>query len=354
MTLLPLVLTGVLCATVLAVRFTPRLPRDRTRRHTAPDAATAAQRSVLLLHGGYFASPSMAQALGDQGIRTVVRHYSDLVVDVVGGRPCVREASTGQDVADFGLVRTHGPGIPAPLLDTLTGYLAARGRALRGDAGGGEGHGRAAGAAPVAPSRPCQGVALADAGEPVPDLRFIADRRPDTSFAALAARLGTPFVIRPQFGGQGGELTHLVRTEGEFEQLTESPCGPVRYLAQRYVPNNGTFLLLVLGARVPVVVHRCSTGASGITNRRHASHATLFEAGEFDAEVRAMAVRCAALLGYDVAAVTVVQHRETREWFVLGVDGDPALADLPFADETTRAYAHHLSRRLRRRRSLVK
>lgn len=352
MVLFWLILTGLVVVTAVAARlwtavqlrsaWAPRLPAAARPSHQL------APRSVLIVHGGRFTGDTLVRALRARGIRPLVRSVDELTVDVEANRPIIRERLQQRDLADFGLVQFHGDGFaPRAVLGSLATYLSAHGRILvNGESLGGD-------SALAAPSKLHQYVELALAGENVPDTVQLPLRERDGSFDELAARFGTPFVVKPVYPGRG-ELTRLVHDEKEFRAAAERP-GPGRLgcLAQRHVPNNGTFLLLVLDGHVPVVIHRCSTDGSGITNRRYASHATLFEPQSFERHVKETAIRCAALFRYDIAAVTVVQDRVTRSWSVLGVNGHPPLGGGPFAAETSRAFADYAARRLRRGASVV-
>lgn len=340
---------------MLAISVTMRVLSIRGRTRVVAQALLpqytprpVPRRSVCLLYGGTFTGNVLIHALAAHGIRPEVRAYSDLVVDIIDNRPQITERVGDRDLASFGVVQIHGLGVPAALLSTLATYLSAHHRTLvNGDDTGGR-----VALGPV--SKLHQYVQLALAGENIPDTHHITINDFARSYEEFTTRFGTPFIIKPLYSS-GGAMTELIATPDRFTQvLMRQAIGPQMFLAQRYIPNNGTFLLIVLGGNVPVVIHRCSTDGSHITSRRQASHATLFEAGEFEPEVKATAVRCAALFGYELAAVTMVQNRQTRTWSVLSVDGHPNLGDTPFAVETGRAYAAYMARRLGKNAFLVK
>ncbi|MFE7953290.1 RimK family alpha-L-glutamate ligase [Streptomyces sp. NPDC057426] len=301
-------------------------------------------RSVLFLYGERCTGDALVHALRARGIQPVFRSSTHLAVGIDRNRPRIYERITHRDLADFDLVQVYGSGHrPTGLVGALSCYLSARSSGLV------NGDGLGTGNALAAPSKLQQYVELALAGESVPD----SIHQASGDFDEFAGRLGTPFVVKPLYG-RDGALTRLVHDAPAWAEVLRA-VGDDRlaFIAQRFVPNNGTFVLLVLEDDVPVVVHRCSTDASRITNRRSASHDTLFDPETFDPEVKATAVRCATHFGYDVATVTVVQDRVTRAWYVLGVNGQPAIGEMPFAAKMSHAHAAYMDRLLRRDASMA-
>lgn len=339
-----LILTILVLATVTAWCL-PAVVRLREARGPArPPAVRGARRtgpcSALILYGA--GGDELVHALAARGVRTVLRSADHLAVDILGNVARIHEQVTQRDLADFGLVHIRDHRLPPGLLSTISCYLSAhRCTLVNGDSLGGARSGLAA------PSRLHQYVKLALFGENVPDTVHLPASRLGPSFDMLAARFGTPFVLKPMYAC-AGELTRLIGEDAELaETLRDRRHRGLLFLAQRYVPNNGTFLIWVLGAEVRLVIHRCSTDGSQITSRAGASHTTLFEPDGFDDDVKRTAVRCADLFGYDIAAVTVVQDRVTRLWYVLGVNGSPAIGEGPFSTEVSRVYADFAARRLR-------
>ncbi|MFD4322572.1 RimK family alpha-L-glutamate ligase [Streptomyces sp. NPDC058548] len=296
--------------------------------------------SVLIINGEALAEDRTATgSMRAAGIETVYRSVSQLAFAVRDGRTHAYETLQGRGLDEFGLVQIAGfPRPTAALMNTISSYLAAQGRPLAGTFG------------IAAPTKLHQYVHLAQSGLPVPCTEFLPRHVLLGSFKLLAARLGLPFVLKA-INSNGGRLNHLVHDELQFLRILTYPAHvSVLFLGQRYVPNNGTFRLLVLGDDVPIVMHRCATDGSHLTNTAQGGHATLFEPETFDAEVKILAVRAAALMGYDVAGVNVVQDRTTRKWFVLEANPSPAIGTGAFVAEKTRAYAAYLYRKFEWRR----
>ncbi|MFD3998728.1 RimK family alpha-L-glutamate ligase, partial [Streptomyces sp. NPDC058548] len=187
----------------------------------------------------------------DAGPRTVHRSMSEVAFAVREGRTRAYETVEGQDLDAFELVRIDAfSGPTAALTAALVSYLDARGHRLAGTPGS------------AAPTKLHQYVHFAQSGIPVPCTEFLPRPLLLASFPRLAVGLGLPFVLK-SLGAGSGRLNHLVHDEtGFIRLLTDAAHVSVPYLAQRYVPNNGTFRLLVLGDDVPIVMHRCATDGS--------------------------------------------------------------------------------------------
>ncbi|MFE5300699.1 RimK family alpha-L-glutamate ligase [Streptomyces sp. NPDC056632] len=267
------------------------------------------------------------------GIDAVFRSIEQIAVSVEHGGTRAFETVGGRDLADFGMIQI--PSYPRPtatLLSAVSACLEARGRTGFADAG------------ISAPTKLYQSVRLTLAGVPVPETHYLPRSVLRDRYRELADRLGVPFVLKA-LSASCGRFNYLVAGEGEFRSLVEEPChAPLMFLAQRYIPNNGTFRLLVFGDDVPVVMHRCNTDGGHLTNTARGGHATLFEPDTFDEEVKSMAVHAASIMGNTVAGVNVVQHREERTWHVLEVTPSPALVTGAFVDEKLDAYAAYLRR----------
>lgn len=178
-----------------------------------------------------------------------------------------------------------------------------------------------------------QCVRLALPGVTVPETHHLPQSVLRDRYQKLVFRLGSPFVLKA-LTGSGGRFNYLVGGEEQFLSLVDDPDhARLAFLAQCFVPNNGTFRLLVFSDDVSVVMHRCNTDGGHLTNTSRGGHATLFEPKTLDEDVKAMSARAASLMGYAVAGVNVVQHRDDRTWHVLEVTASPALGSGAFVDE---------------------
>lgn len=265
------------------------------------------------------------------GIEAAVCGIDDVVFSVRPGSVRCYELNQGRDLAGFGLVQVSGyPRPTATLLSAIAAYLEANRRPLVNDVGIG------------APTKLYQSVRFAQEGLPVPNTVYLPAHLLADSYVELAYRLGVPFVLRAM-NAVGERRTRLIENQADFERcVREGGRTRAILLAQEFIPNNGTFRMLVLGGEVPVVVHRCSSGGPYLSS----GHATLFDSADFEDEVKNLAVRSASLIGCEVAGAHLVQHRVTGRWYVLGASTSPSIGSGAFAEMKIAAYRTYLRRRL--------
>ncbi|MGW2564313.1 ATP-grasp domain-containing protein [Streptomyces sp. NPDC001514] len=295
------------------------------------------RRDLLVVNGEVFQAGCAVSAgleLGDE-VTPVFRGIEDIAFSVETGRTRVYETVGSRDLAEFGLVQIASyPRPTATLLGCISAYLKHRRRP-------------AVNAAAVnAPTKLYQLMVLAQDGLPVPATVHLPRRLLNDSFEDLANRLGLPFVLKAMNTG-GGRLNFLIETEIDFLRYVEDPAhAKVAFLAQQFIPHNGTFRTLVFGRDVPILMHRCSTDGSHLTNTEQGGHATLFDVETFEPDVLRMAVRAAELMECEIAGVNLVQDRLTRQWYVLEVSSSPAIGTGAFVEQKTRAYSAYLRSKL--------
>jgi glutathione synthase/RimK-type ligase-like ATP-grasp enzyme len=299
-------------------------------------ARSQASRDLLMINGDTF-QPEHGESttLKLRDVNTVFRGIGEIAFSIEPGQTRVYETVSGRDLAEFALIQVIAyPRPTATLLSAISSYLRHHGRPELDETG------------ISAPTKLYQLMTLAQNGLPVPATVYLPGRLLRSSFATIADRLGLPFVLKTMHGS-GGRLNFLINTEADFERLTGDPAhGQVAFLAQQFVANNGTFRILVFGRDIRIVMHRCNTDGTHLTNTERGSHATLFEPESFDAGVMAMVARATSLMRCEVAGVNVVQDRHTQQWYLLEVNCAPAIGSGMFAAQKTRAYAEYLQSRL--------
>ncbi|MER5889367.1 hypothetical protein ABT160_36560 [Streptomyces sp. NPDC001941] len=289
---------------------------------------------ILILNGGAL-DTEVGARLFLRGVDTVFRSVGQLGVSVTHGTARAFETEGGRDLATYGMVQVASyPRPTATLMSAVNACLEATGAPT------------VASASIAAPTKLYQCVRLVLAGLPVPETHYLPTPFLRHHHDRLVRRLGSPFVLKAMTGSCGRH-NFLVGDEESFRAVVDDPAhSGLLFLAQRFVPNNGTFRLLVFGDEVSVVMHRCNTDGGHLTNTARGAHATLFDTGTFDDGVKRIAVRAARLMGCDVAGVNVVQHRGDGSWHVLEVTPSPALGTGAFVDAKLDAYTAYLERTL--------
>lgn len=288
--------------------------------------------SALVINGDHL-TPALPML---EGLDVVFRNIDELYFGIVDGEAAIAETVTGRDLNDFGLVQLASyPRPTASLISAMVAYLDYHDVPAINMTGIG------------VPTKLSQYVRFALAGLPVPPTVYLTRVALLESFPVLARELELPFVLKA-LGGTNGRHNYLISDEREFaERLSALECCAHTYLAQRLVPNDTTYRLLVLGGMSSVVVRRTWAPGSHLTNTSRGGIGTLVEPGECDPSAVQVALKAAQLLGNDVVSVNVMQDWTTGGWYLLGADTNPALASGVFVAEKLAAYSAYLRRRLR-------
>lgn len=196
---------GVVTVTARCLRQAGRLreARESARPPVVRGSRRTGLHSALILYGE--GGHGLAHAFVARGIRPVFRSADQLAVDICGSVARVHEQVAQRDLADVALVHIRDHRLPPGLCSTISRYLSAHPRTfVKGDNLEGARSGLAA------PSMIHQCVELALSGENVPDREHLPAPRLSPSFDMLAARCGTPFVLKLGYA-YGGEVTRLAK-----------------------------------------------------------------------------------------------------------------------------------------------
>jgi glutathione synthase/RimK-type ligase-like ATP-grasp enzyme len=293
-------------------------------------------RDLLVINGAVFQadhSPGPLRLNDDS--KVLFCGVDDIGFVIETGRTRVYETVSGRDLADFGLIQVASyPRPTAVLLSSISAYLEHRRRPAVNAAG------------ISAPTKLYQLMTLAQGDLPVPPTIYLSRKLLHDSLPEIADGLGMPFVVKA-ISASGGRLNFLIESEVDFLWCVENAEHQnTAFLAQQFIPNNGTFRILMFGGEPHIIMHRCSTNGSHLTNTEQGGHATLFDVDSFDAEALEMSSRAARLMKCEVAGINMVQHKETRQWYFLEVTSSPAIATGAFAEEKISAYSSYLRKKL--------
>jgi glutathione synthase/RimK-type ligase-like ATP-grasp enzyme len=321
------IIAAALRSLVVAPHYLLRHADRHPRRHRP---------AALILNGEGLQLTADSHEPFVSGVETVFRQIDDIAFEVGGGRGArVYETIDGRDLADFGLVQVVTyPRPTGTLLNAITDYLRHH-------------QVRAVNTAGVsAPNKLHQYLRFAQAGLAVPKTAYLPRRLLVQSYPDMVDRLGLPFVLK-SISASGGKFNYLVGNEPDFASILRDPdhCA-VHFLAQEFIPNDTTFRLLVLGHDHQLVMRQTSIGASYLENTVTGGRAELVDPGELAASARRLATRAALLIGCDIAAVNLIQHWTTGEWYILDANPTPAIATGAFVAEKLDAYSSYLRRRL--------
>lgn len=181
----------------------------------------------------------------------------------------------------------------------------------------------------------------------VPESYFFFPEEMVKKYDFLSKKLGIPFVMKSTIGKKGRD-NFLVKNEKEFKLALNSISDPDGdLLAQKYIPNDGDYRLVVMGSSVRLCIHRqAQTGGSHVNNTSAGAKATLVDKAKIPSHVRNMAVEAARLMELDVAGVDIVRDKKTGKWYCFEVNAGPQLATGAYVEEKKQEFAKYLKRKL--------
>ena len=290
-------------------------------------------RPVLLLNSERLSGhENLTSALLSSGIPVDFRGIDEIAVDISSRGVRIYETVNQCDLRDYALVQVLSYPRPTTVLsNSIADYLDSYDVRAVGMAGIG------------APTKLFKYVRLANQGLPVPSTTYRSPRLLVKSYPDLVEQLDVPFVLKTVSGG-GGRATSLISTEMELiERVQDAENSQSGFLAQEFVPPDGSYFLLVLGGRVSLALQRDGIGANLLGDHMETE---LVDSRKVDQLVEETALAAAASLGYEVAGVHLVRHWTTGRWCVLDVDPNPPICSGKFAADKVGALSAYLRRHL--------
>jgi glutathione synthase/RimK-type ligase-like ATP-grasp enzyme len=287
---------------------------------------------VLIINSGPL-TPALV-SLND--VEVVVRSIDDLAFTIKSDQVRVTDNIDGRDLAEFGLVQIAAyPRPTVSLVTALADYLDRHGVPVANVRGIG------------APNKLVQYVRLAQAGLPVPETFYSGPGTMLRSYPLLVQRLDEPFILKALVAS-GGRHNFLIRNESEFRrQLVGAADSPVRLLAQRFIPNDTTYRLLVMGGEVGPIIKRSWAPGTHLATCRQGGRSALVDPASFDPRAQSLASKAAALSGSEIAGVNVIRHWMSGDWYILEANTNPAIASGVFTDQKIAAYHAYVRRQVR-------
>ena len=190
---------------------------------------------------------------------------------------------------------------------------------------------------------------LAIAGLPIPKTVVMRSTQLAGNYDFIAAKLKVPFVLK-DVASDKGESNFLVQSQSDYDALVGSGrLNNSYYAAQHFVPNDGDYRMIVLDKKLEVAIKRQRVDTSTHLNNTSAGgNATLVNTQDIPADVKAMAIKSALVLGRQVAGVDLMQSSKTGKWYILEVNNSPQLASGAFLDEKMVAFAKFIKRQARK------
>jgi glutathione synthase/RimK-type ligase-like ATP-grasp enzyme len=246
-------------------------------------------------------------------------------------------ADSGKDIADFDLIYFKTRGGAADRAAACARYAEARGVPFID---------RSAKYYPDE-SKLHDYFVLTDQKIRVPQSVLLTSSEQAASYDYLADKLDVPFILKDVHGSKG-EHNFLIKDRASFAAARKTAASnQVLLIAQRFIPNDGDYRVLVFGSRVALIMHRARTSdKTHLNNTSRGASARLVGQNEMPPGVLSTCERAAQLTNRQIAGVDIVQDKSSGVWYVLEVNIGPQLASGAFKEEKQAALAAYLKRRL--------
>lgn len=194
-----------------------------------------------------------------------------------------------------------------------------------------------------------QYVSLAEAGVKIPDTVFVDKEYWPKMFAELKKKFGTPFIFKDNAGRKANH-NYLVSSKTEFIKLAKEAIENNRLmLAQQFIPNTGSYRIIVLAGKVEFIIYRpINPKKSHVFKKEYGIKAKKVPMNKLPQKVHKLAVNAAKILEIDVAGVDLLQDEKTKNWYCLEVNSSPQLVSGSFVDEKLDTLAKFFSSKMER------
>jgi glutathione synthase/RimK-type ligase-like ATP-grasp enzyme len=271
------------------------------------------------------------------GGRLNVTHttYDDVQFSFDAAGPHIILRSTGEDVASFDAVHFKVKSKSGDITASMAYYLQKRGIPA---VDGAVAHFSDSSKLYQYTILSCEGVAL-------PDSEFVTPSRLAESFDFLVGRLDLPFILKDIHANKG-ERNYLIRDLAQFKKICDQVVVEGVYpIAQRFVPNDGDYRILIMGRRIALVIHRRRTGeGTHLNNTSKGGSGRIVPADMLPPKVRAVSLFAAELMERGIVGVDMVQDSATKRWYCLEVNDGPQIATGTFTQEKQQAFAAYVLR----------
>lgn len=291
------------------------------------------KRILLLVHASqkrpghlnWLAFRDVVSAHMPEDIQVEMAALSQLLFVLDGTDTAVRDTAQGFDVADFDLVVFRTVGQRREEAIAVAAYCRKRGVAYVDDY-------------------------IPRIGDNKLGCAFVrwehGLRVPSTAYGAIddvvsaAERFGWPVIAKADNGKKGRD-NYLVNDEQSLRTIF-AQSRDVRFVVQKFIPNDGDVRLLVLGGEPVLAIKRVATGDSHLNNTSQGGVATNVPIAELGDDAIQMALAACKLEQLFAAGVDILFEKGTELPYMLEVNRAPQIATGAIAEEKVTAYAKAL------------
>ncbi|HVO86343.1 MAG TPA: RimK/LysX family protein [Candidatus Binatia bacterium] len=189
-----------------------------------------------------------------------------------------------------------------------------------------------------------QCILLQTNGVRVPAGVFMDHQKLADSYGYLAETLGSPFIIK-DINSHRGEENYLVKSSAELKKLVAKAANS-QFIAQKYIPNDGDYRILVHGKQIKMVIKRTAKAGSHLNNVSADGQAAMVSLANIPASVKRTAIKVGELLQIDISGVDMLKDKQSGLWYCLEVNENPSLVTGAFPEQKQKIVADYLTKRL--------
>jgi glutathione synthase/RimK-type ligase-like ATP-grasp enzyme len=165
-------------------------------------------------------------------------------------------------------------------------------------------------------------------------------------YEEIIERLGLPFIFKDNHGRKGRN-NYLIYSRDEFTKILQSVNNDDQYIAQRYIPADGDYRILVFGKQAVLALYRkAAEEGSHLHNTSLGAAVERIELEKLPSEVFINAIRAAESMQWQVAGVDLIKDKKSGKWYCLEVNNSPQLVAGAFVPEKQAALAEFFQEQL--------
>lgn len=247
--------------------------------------------------------------------------FDDLFISVGDGDFTVRDTKSQKDLREYDLILIRGKAFRQffDVVRAVSRYAKINNIPVVNDYSGFRDS-----------SKLAQAVQFFETGLPVSNTVYVNN-------AILEERVSIPFqfpcIMKAVFGAHGND-NYLVNSLEEVKEIARN-SSELRFVLQRFVPNDNDYRILVVGEEV-IAVGRKAVEGSHLNNTSQGGSAYLTPLESLPDGLVEDAIKISRHLDMTISGVDALIDKETGEYFFLEVNSQPQLMSGAFIEEKER------------------
>lgn len=189
-------------------------------------------------------------------------------------------------------------------------------------------------------------------GLPVPKSIAAKTSLLQKNYETIVEAIGSPFVLK-EISSDRGKNNYLVSTKENFKAILRDAPPQYVFIAQQYIENEGFYRVNILGDKVSLIVWRGAVAhqdpaKAHLNKPANGMNAKKVSPITVDGELRALALRAAAIMQRQLAGIDIVQDVHTKKYYILEANNAPQLRGGLYHEEKVQSVAKFFDKELNR------